>query len=175
MFLSNSNQLEKLPFIIFLSQIPQNASDPTTFLEEITKQYYKDNDGLLDLPLDNDLKNYELKNLRSDQADIAAVVLSAIRRWLKRDNFQQCNMTVIGVAGSGKSVLIKTLVTAVRRMFQRNDVVHVCAPTDPSHSVLVVDRQFIICSASKFMILQTNSHRLSKRFFSNALQTLSCL
>ena len=79
--------------------------------------------------MDNNGNYYELHNLRDDQADVAAVVLSSIRKWLERDHFSPCNMTIVGVAGSGKSVLIKTLVTAVRRMFQRNDVVQVCAPT----------------------------------------------
>ena len=38
-------------------------------------------------------------------------------------------MTICGQAGSGKSVLIKTLLTVIRKMFGRNDVCYICAPT----------------------------------------------
>jgi predicted GTPase len=38
-------------------------------------------------------------------------------------------MTIMGAAGTGKSVLINTLVTVLRVMFDDNDVVHVAAPT----------------------------------------------
>ncbi len=38
-------------------------------------------------------------------------------------------LTVTGVAGSGKSTFIHTLVTAIRRLFQSEDAVAVCGPT----------------------------------------------
>jgi ATP-dependent DNA helicase PIF1 len=38
-------------------------------------------------------------------------------------------LTVRGAAGTGKSFIIKTIVSYMRRMFDDNDVVHVVAPT----------------------------------------------
>jgi len=38
-------------------------------------------------------------------------------------------ITLRGLAGSGISTLINTLVTMIRGMFQRDDTVMVCAPT----------------------------------------------
>ena len=39
------------------------------------------------------------------------------------------HLTVKGVAGSGKSTFINTLVTAIRQMFQHIESVVVCGPT----------------------------------------------
>ena len=89
----------------------------------------KHKNNVLNLPVTTDGKHYELQNLRSDQANIAAMVLQTIQKWIDTKNYKQCLMTVMGVAGSGKSILIKTIVTAVRKMFGRNDVVYVGAPT----------------------------------------------
>src|SRR6187200_3305201 len=38
-------------------------------------------------------------------------------------------MTLCGVAGSGKSTLINTLVTAIRKLTGKTDSVYVCGPT----------------------------------------------
>ena len=38
-------------------------------------------------------------------------------------------MTISGAGGTGKSVLIKTLITTARRMFQSNEVAFIRAPT----------------------------------------------
>jgi ATP-dependent exoDNAse (exonuclease V) alpha subunit len=43
--------------------------------------------------------------------------------------FQPLRMTVLGQAGTGKSRLINTLVSVIRKMFQSNNSVHVAAPT----------------------------------------------
>jgi hypothetical protein len=43
--------------------------------------------------------------------------------------FEPLRLTIVGAAGTGKSVLINTLVSVLRRMFGDNDVVHVAAPT----------------------------------------------
>ena len=38
-------------------------------------------------------------------------------------------MTLCGLAGSGKSTVINTLVTAIRKISQKNNSVYVCGPT----------------------------------------------
>ena len=65
-----------------------------------------------------------------------AQILRHLRRWVEHidschDNsaLQPLRMTIIGAAGTGKSVMINTLVTVLRTMFGDNDVVHIAAPT----------------------------------------------
>ena len=51
---------------------------------------------------------------------------------IRRHEYERCKltrMTIMGAAGTGKSVLIKTLITTIRRMFNKNDVALVGAPT----------------------------------------------
>ena len=43
--------------------------------------------------------------------------------------FQPLQITISGQAGSGKSVLIHTICSAIRNLFQRTDACYVCAPT----------------------------------------------
>ena len=51
-------------------------------------------------------------------------------------DFKPLRMTVLGQAGTGKSRLINTLVSVIRKMFGTNDSVHVAAPTGAAaHSV----------------------------------------
>ena len=69
-------------------KIPKQATDPTTFLKEAADAYYEQQDGELNLPKDSNGNEYKLSNLRSDQADIAAVVLNSIRKWLECDQWQ---------------------------------------------------------------------------------------
>ncbi len=65
------------------------------------------------------------------------MILRKIREWInligkshkKRIQFKPLRLTVIGCAGTGKSVLINTLVACIRRMFKKNDSVLVAAPT----------------------------------------------
>jgi ABC-type cobalamin/Fe3+-siderophores transport system ATPase subunit len=65
------------------------------------------------------------------------VILKKIKEWLslnnateeKKKKFKPLRMTVIGCGGTGKSVLINTLVTCIRTIFQDNNSVFVSAPT----------------------------------------------
>ena len=45
------------------------------------------------------------------------------------NDFKPLRITINGQGGSGKSVVINTLVSIIRRMFKNNDVVKVVAPT----------------------------------------------
>ena len=59
-----------------------------------------------------------------------ATVLQSLHSWVhQEDDFVPLQMTVSGVAGSGKNTLIQTIVSTVRTISQRYDVIRVCAPT----------------------------------------------
>ena len=78
---------------------------------------------------------YELEDLCQDQCDVAGYVLGRVQEWVElgkqnaKHKFKPIRLTVTGNAGSGKSTLINTLVTATRRKFGRDDVVCVLGPT----------------------------------------------
>jgi hypothetical protein len=61
--------------------------------------------------------------------------LVKIREWMEweagdeKSKFVPLRLIVCGAAGTGKSFIINTIVSYMRRMFDDNDVVHVVAPT----------------------------------------------
>jgi hypothetical protein len=65
------------------------------------------------------------------------VILKKIKEWLsltgatneRKNKFKPLRMTVLGCGGTGKSVIINTLVTCIRKIFQDNNSVFVTAPT----------------------------------------------
>ena len=81
-------------------------------------------------------KNYELNDLAPDQKNVAFEVLRKIMEWTeivgneeKMRSFKPLFLTVRGKAGSGKSTLIHTLTTIVRRKFNCNECCENFAPT----------------------------------------------
>jgi len=86
----------------------------------------------LHIPIRDDGKEYTVEALYEDQEIIVAEVMKKIKEWLECtnfDHFQPLRMTINGSGGSGKSVVINTIVTLLRKMFQCNEVVKVAAPT----------------------------------------------
>ena len=60
------------------------------------------------------------------------VVLDKIMEWATCEDystFTPLRMTLNGPAGTGKTIVINTIVALIRTLFQDNDVVQVCAPT----------------------------------------------
>jgi PIF1-like helicase len=84
------------------------------------------------IPLKSDGTEYNIDDLQSDQKETMAYVLDAVRRYSEGMDVNKekvLRVTVSGVAGSGKSTWINTLVTALRRLFPESDCVSVFAPT----------------------------------------------
>ena len=82
--------------------------------------------------------SYKLDDLSSEQAHIALVVINKIIEWMdfpgrhRQNNnvtFNPLRITVVGKAGTGKSFLIHTIVTAVKMLTGVNNSVFVTAPT----------------------------------------------
>src|SRR6478735_6931004 len=81
-------------------------------------------------------EEYTIDACREDQKQILAYILKYVKTWYELDKtqesiqtFKPLRMTVCGQAGSGKSTLINTLVTAIRNIFQKNNSVYVCGPS----------------------------------------------
>ncbi len=87
---------------------------------------------LLIIPRRDDGSHYELASLYEDQLEVACVILNTLHEFLTIEdlrNFKPLRIIVNGQGGSGKSVVINTIVSVMRRMFGINDVVKVVAPT----------------------------------------------
>ena len=74
-------------------------------------------------------EEYTIDACREDQKQILAYILKYVKTWYELDKtqesiktFKTLRMTVCGQAGSGKSTLINTLVTAIRKIFQKTTV-----------------------------------------------------
>ena len=111
-----------------------DLADAKNFLKTSIAEYSKSAQTTLDIPLRSDGKEYNLDALTEEQKQIAAEVLLTIKNWLMAAEnpdhpFEPLQLTISGQAGSGKSVLIHTLCSSIRHLFQRNDACHVCAPT----------------------------------------------
>src|SRR5688500_13722820 len=72
------------------------------------------------------LEDYTIDTCRDDQKGVLAYILQYFKTWFKSDKtsdasraFTPLRMTLCGVAGSGKSTLINTLVTVIRKITQK--------------------------------------------------------
>jgi PIF1-like helicase len=84
------------------------------------------------IPLRSDGTEYKIEDLQVDQKESMALILNAVRRYsqgLDVNDEKVLRVTVSGVAGSGKSTWINTLVTSLRKLFPESNTVSVFAPT----------------------------------------------
>lgn len=92
----------------------------------------QDHEAIMELPLRSDCSEYKIEDLAPDQKESLANVLQAVRCYCEGHDVHAdkvLRLTVSGVAGSGKSTWINTLVTSLRKMFYADDTVSVFAPT----------------------------------------------
>jgi ribosome biogenesis GTPase A len=91
----------------------------------------------LRIPRGKDNADIKLENLNEDQFKVAYVIIRKLKEWVEllkktereRKKFKPLRMTVVGCAGTGKSILINTVVGYIRKIFQDNNSVIVAAPT----------------------------------------------
>src|SRR5688572_2402134 len=100
----------------------------------------EDTNNLLKIPQrlnqQNELEEFTIDACSKDQKKAMAYILQCFKRWNEVANnpelqktFTPLRMTLCGVAGSGKSTLINTLVTAIRKITQKTNSVYVVGPT----------------------------------------------
>ncbi len=73
-------------------------------------------------------------------------------------------MTVIGCAGTGKSVLINTLVACIRKMFKKNDSVLVAAPTGAAAYNIGKGKKWSISKKAKEYLHEKLEHTIAVFF-----------
>jgi hypothetical protein len=91
-----------------------------------------------DIPMravDGEVIHYDIDNATESQGKVLYRVFAKVKEWVEWDEsdksteFKPLRLTVRGAAGTGKSFIINTMVSYLRRMFDDSDVVHVIAPT----------------------------------------------
>ena len=99
--------------------LPMSFQDTITFLTRKVKEYESSlTSRKLSIPRKTCGTIYSISFLRKDQRCVMAVVVHNLFQWLYAKTYNPLRMTVSGVAGSGKSTLIQTIVATVRTMFQ---------------------------------------------------------
>jgi hypothetical protein len=95
----------------------------------------------VDVPLrkvDEEVVHYNIRDVRASQSAVLYKVFGKIQELMEweaddqNSKFVPLRLTVCGAAGTGKSVVINTMVSYMSRMFDDNDVVHGVAPTGMS-------------------------------------------
>ena len=106
--------------------------DPAKWIDLQVTEWESKSVTNLNIPKRDDGKEYCVDSLYPDQQEIVAVVLNTLREFLECDDLKQfvpLRLTIVGQGGSGKSVVINTIVAVMRSMFNCNQVVKVMAPT----------------------------------------------
>jgi ABC-type dipeptide/oligopeptide/nickel transport system ATPase component len=116
--------------------------DGKTFLDQQISISEQKDEHMLDLPTNAEGNPMEISFLKVDQREVMAYVLKAIKAWVEYDPikedgtpnqpFQGIRLTVRGSAGCGKSVLLKTIVSVIRKMFQSRTAALIGGPTGAS-------------------------------------------
>ena len=105
---------------------------PECWLRDKVNDFEDKVNDTLWIPTRENNKPYHISLLYPDQKEIVATVMDSLHDWLHckdYNKFQPLRLTVNGSGGSGKSVIINTIVSAMRSMFGVNDVVKIVAPT----------------------------------------------
>ena len=102
---------------------------------------------ILEIPKDENGNIFDPKNLGDDQKQVFYQVMKKVKEWIEykendtkmkesieneykmKTQFQPLYLTVAGGGGSGKSVLVKTIIGVIRQIFQKNNTALVGAPT----------------------------------------------
>lgn len=109
-----------------------NAIKPEYWLNSQIIQQEQIEDSSLQLPKKDDGSDYELCDLYPDQKFIAYKIIDKLYEFMTcpdLSTFKPMRCTVVGQAGTGKTVLLNTIISVIRRIFGISEVVKVGAPT----------------------------------------------
>jgi phage gpG-like protein len=117
-------------------------------------------DNSLRIPKSKNNGDLKLEQLNEDQFNVAYVIFDKVREWINlksassqvKKKFKPLWLTVLGCGGTGKSLLINTIVAQIRTIFKNNNSVLVTAPTGAAaHNVggQTIHREFKISVKKK--------------------------
>ena len=82
-------------------------------------------------------EDVSIATLNKDQKFAYNLVMNTLSDYLEcTDNCENFRMSVAGLAGSGKSFLMKCLVQSIRKLFNSNKAVQVLCPTVNSANLI---------------------------------------
>jgi hypothetical protein len=140
-------EIQPIYFSIFIGgltslQLHCSTSDASVWLEQTIAQFDMEEDNSEELKIPKRLnqehkyEEYSIDACSKDQKKAMAYILQHLKTWNKlaktpelQETFKPLRMTLSGVAGSGKSTLINTLVTAIRKITGKTNSVYVVGPT----------------------------------------------
>ena len=101
---------------------------------------------------DGEEEDFTIEGCNEAQKEVLYIILSKLKEYMEFQGipgnqgkkFVPLRMTIMGEAGTGKSHLIKTITSIVRRMFEENDAVHITGPTGRIYYGCSKCRNFII-------------------------------
>ena len=105
---------------------------PEQWLSDQVAVFESDEDSLVNIPKRQDGQDYTYEALYPDQQEIVMHVMAKIHKFMECEDLSEFipqRMTINGAGGSGKSVVINTIVSMLRKMFGTNEIVKVVAPT----------------------------------------------
>ena len=132
------------------------------------------------LPMNDKGEPYSVDCLYPDQAQVVARVVAKIKEFVEcKDpaNFKPMRLTINGPGGSGKSVIINTIVSTLRQMFDCNDVVRVCAPTGAAAFNVGGETMHSLCknAVSRFEYKPNSMQDSKRKALVAKFRTLMCL
>ena len=125
--------LLKINLFFFKERKLLNPSvEPEHWLEHVINNHNTSNSNAVHIPHKMNGEDYKVFSLFDDQQVILATILKTLHDWVTMEDktkFKPLRLILNGSGGTGKSVLINTLVTVMRKMFDNDKVVHITAPT----------------------------------------------
>ena len=108
-----------------------DTMDGEQYIGYLKDVFYGDdieNDKLF-IPKKKDGSDYKIEDLNPEQQELVISAISTIIKFLTNDpTYKPLRATTMGCGGTGKSFLINTLVSLIRRYTQQNDTIKVAAP-----------------------------------------------
>jgi hypothetical protein len=105
-----------------------------TWLETMVNEHRQDKTvhTSTNIPKKHDGSEFRLQDATDDQAQVLTYILDHLYKWFDETQLHKpepLRVIISGVAGSGKSTLTNTIVTAIRKIFGKTKAVKVVAPT----------------------------------------------
>ena len=118
------------------SELRKTTIDGKEYIQQTTNLFYAQGDDSgngtksLKIPLQKNGKEYSLDDLSQEQRAVVLATVDTIVKFLNNDkSYKPLRATVMGCGGTGKSFIINTILTLVRKMTRSNNTVLVGAPS----------------------------------------------
>ena len=109
-----------------------DTMEGTLYTEYLKEVFYGDQtkDDKVVIPRNRNGQHYDIEDMNKEQQTIVICAMEAVVKFLTNDStYKPLRATVVGCGGTGKSFVINTLVSIMRRYTKCNDSIKVAAPS----------------------------------------------